>query len=81
MGPASASVLSKAKSRIASLASAQPAHDLEKNIRALLSASLQRLDLVPREEFDTQRLLLQRALEQVRALETRISALEAGRAP
>jgi BMFP domain-containing protein YqiC len=67
--------------RIASLASAQPAHDLEKNIRALLSASLQRLDLVPREEFDTQRLLLQRALEQVRALETRITALEAGRAP
>jgi len=67
--------------RIASLASAQPEHDLEKNIRALLSASLQRLDLVPREEFDTQRLLLQRALEQVRALETRISALEAGRAP
>jgi len=69
--------LDQASARISALASSQPGQDLERNVRALLDAGLQRLDLVPREEFDTQRRLLDRALEQVRALETRIAALEA----
>ena len=69
--------LDQASARISALASSQPGQDLERNVRALLDAGLQRLDLVPREEFDTQRRLLDRALEQVRTLETRIAALEA----
>lgn len=69
--------LDQASARISALASSSPGQDLERNVRALLDAGLQRLDLVPREEFDTQRRLLDRALEQVRALETRIAALEA----
>lgn len=65
--------------RISALASSQPGKDLERNVRALLDAGLQRLELVPRDEFDTQRRLLDRALEQVRTLEARIAALEAER--
>jgi hypothetical protein len=62
--------------RISALASSQPGQDFERNVRALLDSAVQRLDLVPREEFDTQRRLLDRALEQVRTLEARIAALE-----
>ena len=68
--------IDQVSARISALASSQPGQDLERNVRALLDAALQRLELVPREEFDTQRRLLDRALEQVRALEARIAALE-----
>ena len=69
--------LDQVSARISALASSQPGQDLERNVRALLDAGLQRLDLVPRDEFDTQRRLLDRALEQVHALEARVAALEA----
>jgi BMFP domain-containing protein YqiC len=68
--------IEQVSARISALAGSQPGQDLERNVRALLDAALQRLELVPREEFDTQRRLLDRALEQVRTLEARIAALE-----
>lgn len=67
----------QASARIAALAASQPGNDFERNVRALLDSAVQRLDLVRRQEFDTQRRLLDRALEQVRALEARVAALEA----
>ena len=70
--------IEQASARISALAASQPGKDLERNVRALLDSAIQHLDLVPREEFDTQRRLLDRALEQVRALEARVAALEAG---
>ena len=71
--------LDQVSAHISALASSQPGQDLERNVRALLDAGLQRLELVPREEFDIQRRLLDRALEQVHALEARIAALEAAK--
>jgi BMFP domain-containing protein YqiC len=56
---------------------ASPAKDVEKNIKALLQASLQRLDLVPREEFDLQTQVLQRTREKLEALEARVAQIEA----
>ena len=56
---------------------ASPAKDVEKNIKALLQASLQRLDLVPREEFDLQTQVLQRTREKLEALEARVVQIEA----
>ena len=53
-----------------------PAKDLEKNVKALLSGGLARLDLVTRQEFDIQREVLQRTREKVEALETRVAELE-----
>jgi hypothetical protein len=56
-----------------------PAKDFEKNARALLAQGFAKLDLVTREEFDVQALVLARAREQLTALEARIAELEAQR--
>jgi BMFP domain-containing protein YqiC len=56
-----------------------PAQDLEKNLRALLAAWFDRLDLVLREDFDVQKKLLQRAQAKLAELEARIAELEAKR--
>lgn len=57
-----------------------PAKDVEKNIRAMLQGGLQRLDLVPREEFEIQAQVLARTREKLEALEARVAELEARRA-
>lgn len=54
-----------------------PAQDIEKNLRALLSAWFDRLDLVMREDFDVQKKLLERAHAKLAELEARIAQLEA----
>lgn len=54
-----------------------PAQDLEKNLRALLAAWFDRLDLVLREDFEVQRRLLERAQAKLAELEARIAELEA----
>jgi BMFP domain-containing protein YqiC len=52
--------------------------DLEKNIHTLLQATFARLDLVTREEFDTQTRVLARTREKLEQLEKSIASLEAG---
>ena len=49
---------------------------MEKNLRALLSATFAKLDLVTREEFDVQREVLLRAREKITQLEARVAELE-----
>ncbi|MDD5175935.1 MAG: accessory factor UbiK family protein [Sterolibacterium sp.] len=63
--------------RLAELAAASPARDIEKNARALLSSAFSRLDLVSREEFDVQAAQLLSTREKLTALEIRVAALEA----
>ncbi len=53
--------LSELSARLAELAAANPAQDLERNFRAMLSGALTRLDLVSREEYDVQLQVLVRA--------------------
>lgn len=55
-----------------------PAADLEKNLKALLLAWFDRLDLVVREDFEVQKKLLERAHAKLADLEARIGELEAG---
>jgi BMFP domain-containing protein YqiC len=62
--------------RLSELLATSPARDIEKNVRALVSAALGRLDLVTRAEFDVQVKLLARAREQLAALEARVAELE-----
>jgi hypothetical protein len=62
--------------KMSQLAATSPARDVEKNLRALLSAGLARLDVVTREEFDVQAKLLARTLEKLAALESRLAELE-----
>jgi len=55
---------------------ASPAQDVEKNLKELLAAWFDRLDLVLREDFDVQKKLLERAQAKLTELETRIAELE-----
>ena len=53
--------------------------DLESNFRAVLRANLGKLDLVTRDEFDTQSRVLERTRARLEALEARVKLLEAAR--
>jgi ubiquinone biosynthesis accessory factor UbiK len=55
--------------------------DLETNFRAVLRSSLGKLDLVTRDEFDTQSRVLERTRARLAALEARLQALEGAAAP
>ena len=59
--------------RIAEVIAASPAKDIEKNMKAMLTAMFARLDLVTREEFDIQVAVLQRTREKLEALEARLA--------
>ena len=69
--------LSELAARLADMAARNPARDLERNARAMLSSAFSRLDLVSREEYDIQVQLLARTREQLAALEARIAEMEA----
>lgn len=51
--------------------------DMEKNFKAVLQANLAKLDVVTREEFDTQAALLAKAQQQLKIMEQRLAELEA----
>jgi BMFP domain-containing protein YqiC len=53
--------------------------DLEENFRAVLRASLSRLDLVSRDEFDVQSKVLARTRLRLEALEVRVRELESAK--
>ena len=71
------SILRDLSARLAELAAANPAKDLEKNFRGVLASVFARADLVTREEYDVQALVLQKAREKLAALEARVAELEA----
>jgi BMFP domain-containing protein YqiC len=50
--------------------------DLESNFRSVLRASLVRLDLVTRQEFEVQEAVLARTREKLEALEARLEELQ-----
>ena len=70
-------LLTELSARLAALAAENPARDLEKNFRGVLSAAFARMDLVTREEYDVQVQVLARAREKLALLEARLAELEA----
>jgi BMFP domain-containing protein YqiC len=62
--------------RIKELLQQSPAKDLDKNLRALMSGTFAKMNLVTREEFDIQKAVLSRAREKIVELETRLVGLE-----
>jgi BMFP domain-containing protein YqiC len=62
--------------RIKELLQQSPAKDLDKNLRALMSGTFAKMDLVTREEFDIQKAVLSRAREKIAELERRLVELE-----
>ncbi|NLC35310.1 MAG: accessory factor UbiK family protein [Alcaligenaceae bacterium] len=65
---------------LSDLIARSPAADIERNMKAFMAQTFSRLDLVTREEFDIQAQLLQKALQRITALESRLDQLE-GRRP
>ena len=59
--------------RLAELFRASPAADLERNVKAMLAQSFQRMDLVTRDEFEIQAELVARLRQRVEALEARLT--------
>ena len=55
------------------LIKASPAADIERNIKALMGQTFNKLELVSREEFDIQAALLQSLQARVDALEARLA--------
>ncbi len=64
-------LLAQAQARLSELLRNSPAADLERNLRALLAQSFQKLELVTREEFELERERLALLEARIRALETR----------
>ena len=62
--------------RVSEVLRSSPAADVEKNLRAMLTAWFDRMDLVLREDFDVQKRLLERAQAKLAELEARIAELE-----
>lgn len=69
-------MLDELAARIGKAIEASPAKDIEKNVKAMLRGGLTRLDLVTREEFDTQTEVLRRTREKLEQMEARIAELE-----
>lgn len=69
-------LLNEINDKIKAVMAQSPAADLEKNMRAMLTAMFSRLDLVTREEFDVQRQVLARTREKLAALEARLAEHE-----
>jgi BMFP domain-containing protein YqiC len=62
--------------RVSAVLANSPAKDLEKNLRANLSAVFTKLELVTREEFDIQAKVLERTREKLARLEAQLVELE-----
>src|ERR1700681_3310811 len=70
-------ILDDLSARVAAAFAAIPVRDAEKNLKAMLTGALAKLDLVTREEFDVQARVLLRTREKLEALEARVAELEA----
>ncbi|WP_462384471.1 accessory factor UbiK family protein [Pseudomonas sp. Marseille-QA0892] len=64
-------------SRLLTEAPSLPRGEVESQLKMLLQSAFSRLDLVSREEFDTQMVVLERTRTRLEALERKLEALEA----
>ncbi|HEY3600187.1 MAG TPA: accessory factor UbiK family protein [Paraburkholderia sp.] len=64
------------QARMSDLLKNSPAKDVERNVKAMLSQGFSKLDLVTREEFDTQTQVLVRTRARLEELERRVAELE-----
>lgn len=69
-------ILEDLQSRISKMVEQTPVKDIEKNLRALITQALSRLDMVTREEYEVQAIALSRLHEQVSQLQAKLEQLE-----
>ena len=73
-----ARLLEELGARVKELMANSPARDIENNLRAMLTATFARFDLVTRHEFDIQTEVLARTREKLAQLEARLAEMERG---
>ena len=66
--------------QIKALLAGNPGEDLQKNLRATLTAGLARMDIVTKQEFEIQREMLNVLRAQIEALAAKVDALERDKA-
>ncbi|OGA46994.1 MAG: phosphoheptose isomerase [Betaproteobacteria bacterium RIFCSPLOWO2_12_FULL_62_58] len=69
-------LLDEINDKVKAILAQSPVADIEKNMRAMLTALFSRLDLVTREEFDVQSQVLARTREKLAQLEAKLAELE-----
>ena len=69
--------LSDQASRLFSGDTSQPRAELESQFKALLQSGFSKLELVSREEFDSQMVVLARTRARLEALEAKVAGMEA----
>ena len=69
-------LLDEINDKVKAILAQSPAADIEKHMRAMLTALFSRLDLVTREEFDVQSQVLARTREKLSQLEAKLADLE-----
>lgn len=69
--------LDEIAARIGKALEGSPAKDIEKNVKAMLTSGLARLDLVTRQEFDVQAEVLRKTRDKLERLEALVAELEA----
>ncbi|ACR30252.1 accessory factor UbiK family protein [Burkholderia glumae] len=69
-------VFNDLQSRVSDLLKNSPAKDVERNVKAMLTQGFSKLDLVTREDFDTQTQVLARTRARLEELERRVAELE-----
>lgn len=69
-------LLDEIDDKVKTILAQSPAADIEKNVRAMLTALFSRLDLVTREEFDVQSQVLARTREKLSQLEAKLAEHE-----
>ncbi|MGB8436618.1 MAG: accessory factor UbiK family protein, partial [Burkholderiales bacterium] len=60
-----ARLIEEVNARLSELLAASPARDVERNVKAVVAAALERLALATREEFDVQAKVLARTREKL----------------
>jgi len=69
-------LLDELADRLKAIATTNPAADVEKNMRALLSSTFARLNLVTRDEFDAQSAMLAHTRAKLEELKKQVAELE-----
>lgn len=69
-------VLDEIGTKISEIVAQSPAKDIERNLRAMMTNMLSRLDVVTREEFEVQQEVLKRTRAKLTELEEKVAALE-----
>ena len=72
--------LDELAAQLKTLLAGNPGEDLQKNLRATLSAGLARMDVVSKQEFEVQREMLNALRTQIEQLTAKVDALERDKA-